>query len=100
MQSQTNMVSKPPVSIGIIVACVAVLLMQNLPVSLALWPLESGRFEPWQILTYGFLHADLNHLFFNMFALWMFGLPIERTLGSRKFSFYYVVCIKLIQVLR
>lgn len=93
MQSQTNMVSKPPVSIGIIVACVAVLLMQNLPVSLALWPLESGRFEPWQILTYGFLHADINHLFFNMFALWMFGLPIERTLGSRKFSFYYVVCI-------
>jgi membrane associated rhomboid family serine protease len=67
--------------------------MGNLSASLALWPLQGGRFEPWQVVSYAFLHGDLNHIFFNMFALWMFGLPIERTWGSRKFSFYYVVCV-------
>lgn len=90
---QDTFVTRPPVSIGIIGACVAVFLMNNLSASLALWPLQSGRFEPWQLLTYGFLHGGFNHLFLNMFALWMFGLPIERIWGSRRFAFYYVVCI-------
>jgi len=93
MASQINRVSTPPLAIGIIVACVAIFLMQNLSASLALWPLESGRFEPWQIVTYGFLHADFNHIFFNMFALWMFGLQIERVWGSQRFIVYYMVCI-------
>lgn len=90
---QDTFVTRPPVSIGIIGACVAVFLMNNLSASLALWPLQSGRFEPWQMLSYGFLHGGFNHLFLNMFALWMFGLPIERIWGSRRFAFYYVVCI-------
>jgi membrane associated rhomboid family serine protease len=90
---QDTFVTRPPVSIGIIGACVAVFLMNNLSASLALWPLQSGRFEPWQLLSYGFLHGGFNHLFLNMFALWMFGLPIERLWGSRRFAFYYVVCI-------
>ena len=93
MTTLTNKVSTPPVAIGIIAACVGIYLLQNLSASLALWPLASGRFEPWQIVTYGFLHGDLNHIFFNMFALWMFGLSIERTWGSKKFAYYYVVCI-------
>ena len=93
MTTTANKVSTPPISIGIITACVGIYLLQNLSASLALWPLASGRFEPWQIVTYGFLHGDLNHIFFNMFALWMFGLPIERTWGSKKFAYYYVVCI-------
>ena len=45
----------------------------------------------WQLLTYMFLHADLLHLFFNMFTLWMFGCEIERSWGSREFLKYYAV---------
>jgi membrane associated rhomboid family serine protease len=58
---------------------------------LALQPLD-GRFWPWQPLTYMFLHAGFIHLFFNMLALWMFGMELENTWGSRKFLIYYLVC--------
>ena len=62
---------------------------------LALWPVNStqGDFMPWQWVTYGFLHGNLGHLFFNMLALWMFGSAIERVWGSRPFLIYYFVCI-------
>ena len=93
MQNPVNRVTQPPVAIGIIVVCVVIFLMQNLSVSLALWPVQSGHFGPWQLVSYGFLHGGFNHIFFNMFALWMFGLPIERTWGSQKFALYYIVCI-------
>ena len=49
-------------------------------------------FHIWQLFTYMFLHADITHLFFNMFALWMFGVVIERTLGLQRFLIYYFVC--------
>ena len=39
-----------------------------------------------------FLHANLEHLFFNMFALWMFGRTLEYELGQRRFLTYYMVC--------
>ena len=45
-----------------------------------------------QFLTYMFLHGGFTHLFFNMFALWMFGCVIERTLGQKRFLTYYMVC--------
>ncbi len=93
MQNPVNRVTQPPVAIGIIVVCVVIFLMQNLSVSLALWPLQSGHFRPWQLVSYGFLHGGFNHIFFNMFGLWMFGLPIERIWGSQKFALYYAVCI-------
>ena len=50
------------------------------------------NFYPWQIVSYMFLHGGFTHLFFNMFALWMFGVVIERTLGEKRFSIYYFVC--------
>ncbi len=56
-----------------------------------LYPLEKG-FEIWQIFTYMFMHGGLMHLFFNMFALWMFGMELENNWGSRKFLFYYLLC--------
>ena len=86
-------VTQPPVSIGIIVTCVAVFLMHNISAQLKLWPLLSSYFQPWQLISYGFLHGSFNHLFFNMFALWMFGLPVERIWGSRKFIEYYLICV-------
>ena len=86
-------VVQPPVSIGIIIACSVVYLLQNISAQLALWPIGSGYFQPWQLLSYAFLHGGFNHLFFNMFAIWMFGLPVERLWGSQRFVHYFLVCV-------
>lgn len=73
----------------------------------ALWPLgidnwaqnlgygagADVRFYPWQLVTYGFLHGNFAHIFFNMLALWMFGREIELRWGSRRFAFYYFTCV-------
>lgn len=48
-------------------------------------------FRPWQIITYMFMHGSFGHIFFNMFALWMFGSAIENALGSRRFLAYYLI---------
>lgn len=82
-----------PVSIGIIVICVAVFLIKNPPLALALWPFDSGYFAPWQLVSYGFLHGSFNHLFFNMFAVWMFGTHLENSWGIRRFATYYGLCV-------
>jgi membrane associated rhomboid family serine protease len=49
-------------------------------------------FHFWQPLTYMFLHADFSHIFFNMFAVWMFAPMIEQEWGARRFAIYYLVC--------
>jgi membrane associated rhomboid family serine protease len=82
-----------PVSFGVILVCAIAFLTGFQPLGLALWPLESGYFTPWQLLSYAFLHGSFNHLFFNMFAVWMFGTPLERSWGSRRFALYYGSCV-------
>jgi membrane associated rhomboid family serine protease len=52
-----------------------------------------GNFQPWQLLTYGFLHGGFGHLLFNMLALFMFGSPLEQTWGEKRFLTYYLVCV-------
>lgn len=54
---------------------------------------EVPGFLPWQIVTYSFLHGSFGHLFFNMFALWMFGVQIENRWGSQRFGVFYFVCV-------
>jgi len=49
-------------------------------------------FHFYQLFTYMFAHGGWSHIFFNMFALWMFGCIVERTWGPRKFLFYYIAC--------
>lgn len=49
-------------------------------------------FHWWQPVTYMFLHANFSHLFFNMFAVWMFAPMIENEWGERRFLIYYLVC--------
>ena len=56
----------------------------------ALYYVTSDEFLPTQLFTYMFLHANFWHLFFNMFALFMFGMTMERVLGGPKFLFYYI----------
>ncbi len=46
----------------------------------------------WQFVTYMFVHGSLTHLFFNMFALIMFGRVVERALGTREFLLFYFLC--------
>ena len=92
-QQKQNLFAASPVSTGIIVVCVLVFLFHNISAQLALWPLYSGYFQPWQLFSYAFLHGGFNHLFFNMFALWMFGFPVERMWGSKRFTEYYVICV-------
>jgi len=64
-------------------------------INFALWPATDPRspFMPWQLLTYGFLHGDTTHIFFNMFGLWMFGRDLEHLMGSQRFLMYFVVCV-------
>lgn len=64
----------------------------QLSVICGLWWAGSPYFRLWQPLTYMFMHAGLIHLFFNMFALWMFGRIIEQLWGPRRFLLYYLVC--------
>lgn len=59
---------------------------------LALYYFTSPDFGVWQLVTYMFLHANFPHLFFNMFALFIFGITIERAMGSSRFLFYYMTC--------
>jgi membrane associated rhomboid family serine protease len=54
---------------------------------------EIAGFWPWQLISYAFLHGGLGHLFFNMFALWMFGVQIENRWGSQRFAVFYFVCV-------
>ena len=53
---------------------------------------SAESFHWWQPLTYMFLHADMSHIFFNMFAVWMFAPMIEQHWGERRFLVYYLVC--------
>jgi len=48
-------------------------------------------FWPWQLITYQFLHGGFGHIFFNMFALWMFGVELENSWGSRRFLIFYLL---------
>lgn len=49
-------------------------------------------FRVWQLLTYMFLHEGFQHIFFNMFAVWMFGRVMEIQWGSKRFLWFYLLC--------
>ena len=70
-----------------------------LELNFALWPPadvqypHAGHLQVWQPITYAFLHGSLQHLFFNMLALYMFGGDVERLLGVRRYTIYYFACV-------
>lgn len=99
---QPSRTSLPPVVFTMLVLNAIVFLWQQADMMtplyhLALWPAaipgQESPFAIWQLVSYSFLHGGLFHLFVNMFALWMFGVPVENTLGSRAFLIYYLVCV-------
>ena len=52
----------------------------------------ASDFRPYQLITYMFMHANFEHIFFNMFALWMFGNTLENIWGSKRFLLFFMVC--------
>ena len=59
---------------------------------LGLHYIGASDFRPYQFITYMFMHGNFAHLFFNMFALWMFGNSIENVWGPKRFLIFYFVC--------
>lgn len=59
--------------------------------TLGLYLPVSENFAPYQLVTHMFMHGGLGHIFFNMFALWMFGYTLENIWGSKRFLIYYMV---------
>ncbi|MBO7529572.1 MAG: rhomboid family intramembrane serine protease [Bacteroidales bacterium] len=59
---------------------------------LGLHYIGASDFRPYQFVTYMFMHGSFAHLFFNMFALWMFGNSIENVWGPKRFLIFYFVC--------
>jgi len=94
------MFSMPPATRTLILINIGAFLLEQLSPNIvlglfALWPPSTGMFHVWQLITYGFLHdpRNLAHIFFNMFALFMFGRALEQYWGARRFVIYYLVCV-------
>ena len=73
----------------------ATISLSNLGIDLVkifgLHQFQSNDFRPHQIITHLFMHGSFTHLFFNMFALWMFGKILENIWGQKKFLIYYMI---------
>jgi membrane associated rhomboid family serine protease len=102
----------PPVTKYLLIAMAVVFGLQNwlgaewTDVPLALWPWGSfdlgtgsdglpvyGGFQPWQLVTYAFLHASPMHILFNGIGIWQFGSRVELSLGSKRFAQLFFVSV-------
>lgn len=88
----------PPVVKGLIIINVIVFIAQmtldrsfDLTDRLALYPIQSGGFEPYQIATHMFTHGSIMHILFNMLGLWMFGRVLENYWDSKRFLLFYFI---------
>lgn len=88
----------PPVVKYLVIANVLVFLVQELLAAyfsisivewFALFNFRSDKFQIYQLITHMFLHADIIHIFFNMFILWMFGSALETVWSRKRFLYYY-----------
>ena len=94
------MFKTPPVVKNLIIINILVYMaMEMLPIGNAIYRYGAlwfnmgwDMFHSYQYVTYMFLHADFEHVFFNMFSLWMFGRTLEYELGSKRFLTFYMVC--------
>ncbi len=88
----------PPATKYLLIANIAIFLVCSMVHSVELNSLFglhfflAPGFHIYQLLTYMFMHGGWMHLFFNMFALWMFGCVVEMTLGTKRFVIFYLVC--------
>jgi membrane associated rhomboid family serine protease len=59
---------------------------------IGLWGIDTGLFEPYQLVTHMFAHGGFFHILFNMYALWLFGSSLERLWGPKRFLIFYLLC--------
>ena len=96
--SPRNFQQIPPIVKYILIANVALFVLNNLVPSLSLdrwldlYPIGDESFKPHQFLTYMFMHANLSHIFLNMLALYMFGSILEGIWGAKRFLNFYILC--------
>lgn len=89
----------PPATKGLLIINIALFILTflleysgiYLTGKLAIFYYKSELFEPYQIVTHMFMHGGFTHLFFNMYALWIFGQIIERSWNTKRFLIYYFV---------
>jgi membrane associated rhomboid family serine protease len=89
----------PPVIKNLLIINALIYLAQTLLDSeyaltarLALWPIDSPFFSPYQLFTHMFTHGSFGHILFNMFALWMCGKILENVWASKRFLSFYLIC--------
>src|SRR5947209_15301952 len=97
----------PPITKNLIIINVLVWITQlifdkqyDITDKLALYPIGTPMFKPYQIATHMFAHASYDgagniifyHILFNMFALWMFGRILENVWGGKRFLLFYLIC--------
>jgi len=90
------MPSIPPLTRNLMIVCVVAYLLSEfvtLTGWLALWPIGSGNFMPWQLLSYALLHGSMSHLLFNMLGLWMFGSELEQLWGRNRYLQFIAVSV-------
>lgn len=102
MQTNNPLAAIPPVTRNILIAIVAMYIFQQIFAQtgsdfiaryFVLYPIDTPLFYPWQLVTYALLHGNLMHLFFNGFAIWMFGSQIEHYWGEKRYSIFIITCI-------
>lgn len=100
--SNNNYTGQPttPVTLNLIIInalmLVADIVLERVGISLSsllgLHYFDASGYHAWQGITYMFMHAGIQHLFFNMFSLYMFGRLLEMVWGPKRFLIYYLVC--------
>lgn len=88
----------PPVTqalllINVALFCINYVFGEALFLWMALWPVDSPYFMPWQVVTYAFMHGGIGHIFFNMMGLWMFGSELERLWGPKRYIQFYTASV-------
>jgi membrane associated rhomboid family serine protease len=92
-----NNIQIPPVVKNLLIinviffAAKYILTAFNLPYLLGAFYIDSQFFRVWQLITYMFMHGDIMHIFFNMFALFTFGGVIEMRWGTKRFINFYLI---------
>jgi membrane associated rhomboid family serine protease len=85
---------------NVVVFLLQLSLGDSATIMFALWPLNASAvfgpdvgFWPWQLVTYGFLHGSITHIFFNLFAIYTFGSTLEQFFGTRFYVLLYFVSV-------
>lgn len=92
MLERLPVVTKNILIINVLVFLACQVLPPAFDVGMSAYFFQNEHFRPWQIVTHMFMHADITHIFFNMFGVYMFGSVLEQYWGPKRFLNYYLLC--------